>query len=365
MHHIVLRRGGKLIREPVGHNRKEAQRALDSRRGEIADRRYSVIKDLRFDEWSRQWLSVFTGKENSRRVYSTTIAFATEVFGSIKVRDLDVADIRRFMEHIASEYRTRHARSNDEAIRSAEVAPSTLAKHLRQLSTCLQAAISEGYATENPVKRLHKSARPRVAKSKPAYFTDVELARLWPEMEDRPVYLFLHKIAVTTGMRFGELAALEWSDIDLLVGEVHVGKTYAGGIGVTPPKSNEARTVDLSPQARVLFEEWFKRSERNEGLVFRKEAGGLLDGNYTLKRVLYPAMERAAIVRVGERGRKRDFHSFRHTFARVALEAGAPIDWVKGQLGHSSITLTVDVYGEWAREIQKAQAAQLAGAFAV
>jgi integrase len=144
---------------------------------------------------------------------------------------------------------------------------------------------------------------------------------------------------------------------------VHIGKTYTEGIGVTPPKSNEARIVDLTPQARALLETWYAESGGGEGLVFEKETGGYLDGNYTLKRVLYPALKRAGIPRVGERGRKRDFHSFRHTFARIALEAGVPIDWVRAQLGHSSITLTVDVYGEWARASQKAQAQQLADAF--
>lgn len=51
-------------------------------------------------------------------------------------------------------------------------------------------------------------------------------------------------------------------------------------------------------------------------------------------------MKRAGIPRVGERGRKRDFHSLRDTYARIALENGAEITWVSRQLGHSSITLT-------------------------
>lgn len=84
-----------------------------------------------------------------------------------------------------------------------------------------------------------------------------------------------------------------------------------------------------------------------------------------LDYVLYPAMERAGIPRVGEHGRARTFHSFRHTFARAALEGGAPIVWVKEQLGHSSIDLTVSTYGRWERSSQKAQAKALDGAFAV
>ena len=46
-------------------------------------------------------------------------------------------------------------------------------------------------------------------------------------------------------------------------------------------------------------------------------------------------------------------------------ESGTQIDWVRRQLGHSSITLTVDVYGEWGRQAQKREAEKLRGAFPV
>jgi hypothetical protein len=52
--------------------------------------------------------------------------------------------------------------------------------------------------------------------------------------------------------------------------------------------------------------------------------------------VLYPAMERAGIDRVAPTGEKRTFHSFRHTYARCALQSGADIFWLQRQMGHSS-----------------------------
>ena len=99
--------------------------------------------------------------------------------------------------------------------------------------------------------------------------------------------------------------------------------------------------------------------------MFEKETGGHLDSGYVIRRVLYPAMKRAGIPREGEHGRNRTFHSFRHTFARITLENGAEITWVKEQLGHQSINLTVDTYGRWGRTAQKKQAERLAGAFPV
>ena len=363
LYHVVLRHDGKLIREPVGHNRKEAERALDARRGDVARRTYRVLEDVRFDEWADRWLKGLTGKESTRHVYGYTIDYAKRAFGNARVRDLTAGDVRRFLDRIRDENLERRNRGRKEGDPpAADVSPASLAKHLRQLGACLQAAVAEGYASDNPVRMLHKTARPKVAKSRPAYYTDEELARLWPELASRPVMLALCKTAVGTGLRFGELAALRWTDVDLLNRELHITRSYSDESGEQTTKSNEPRTIDLTPPAAAVLEHWFKRSG-DDGLVFERDEGGYLTSGYITKSVLYPALERAGVPRVGERGRKRDFHSFRHTFARIALEGGGEIVWVQRQLGHSSITLTVDTYGHWARTAEKSQAERLAGAF--
>jgi integrase len=355
-----------LTYQAVGQNRREAERALDKARGDIATGTYRPVENVTFGEWADKWLAGFTGKENTRRVYAGTLDYAKRAFGRAKVRDLRSSDVRQFIDLIVETNRARTRRDAKGETVSAprDTSSATLAKHLRQLGACLQAAVTEGLAAENPVRRLHKTARPRVQKQRPAYYTNVELARLWPELANRPLFLALCRTAVATGMRFGELAALRWTDCDLLNRELHISRTFTLGIGETSPKSGEGRTVDLTPQAAIVLEDWYRESGGGDGLVFPREWGAehLASGD-VLAPVLYPALERAGVSRVGERGRKRDFHSFRHTFARIALESGAEITWVQKQLGHSSITLTVDTYGSWARSAEKSQAERLAGAF--
>lgn len=178
--------------------------------------------------------------------------------------------------------------------------------------------------------------------------------------------LALCKTAVATGARVGELAALRWGDVDLLNHEIHISRSFVDRLGErASTKSGEPRTIDLTPQAAELLEQWYVESGGGDGLLFAREEGGHLTPRYVLARMLYPALERAGVPRIGKRGGKRDFHSFRHTFARVALESGAEITWVQKQLGHSSITLTVDTYGAWARTAEKSQAEKLAGMFPV
>jgi integrase len=105
-------------------------------------------------------------------------------------------------------------------------------------------------------------------------------------------------------------------------------------------------------------------SPGDDCLVFPGETkSGYLNAQVVLRRELYPAMERAKIARVGPTGEKRTFHSFRHTYAKRALENGRPITWLSRHLGHSSLAVTSETYGHWEAAERKREAAAMEGAF--
>jgi len=373
LYHVVHRHDGKLVRDPVGHVRKTAEKALNVRKVELDRKAYRVPVDRTFAEWADEWLGSLTGKQTTRVAYQGTLEVGRKLFGARLVRDLTVTDVRLFLVELRAAHEERQAGWLEQKRRP--ISDATLAKHLRHLSTCLGAAVSENYASENVVRRLHPSARPKARRGEASYFTDAELARLWPELEGRALALALCRFATCTGMRFGELAALEWSDVDLLGRTVRVRRAWSQRSRiVTSPKAGEGRTVDLVPQASAVLERWLAESggAGAEGLVFPREGppvstvqGRHLSDDHLRKQILFPAMKRAGIPRDGERGGSRDFHSFRHTAARLMLEAGADTLWVSRQLGHSTILLTTRTYGDWARSAEQAQAGRLAGAFPV
>lgn len=90
-----------------------------------------------------------------------------------------------------------------------------------------------------------------------------------------------------------------------------------------------------------------------------------LNPTTVLRRELYTAMRRAGIDRVGPTGEKRTFHSFRHTFAKIALEERLGDHLVATSTRAQSLNVTNGVYGHWEREARKAQMAELAGFFNV
>jgi integrase len=72
--------------------------------------------------------------------------------------------------------------------------------------------------------------------------------------------------------------------------------------------------------------------------VFANSDGGHLDADNVRHRVFYRLLERAKL-------RQIRFHDLRHTFASLLIQNGEPLTYIKEQMGHSSIQVTVDVYG--------------------
>jgi integrase len=112
-----------------------------------------------------------------------------------------------------------------------------------------------------------------------------------------------------------------------LFNQVTDGCTCPGGPTYSP--SRERRDVDLISDVVALLRRWQEQrasSVSAEALVFPGESGTpFLSPSTLLRRELYPVMKRAGVSRRGPTHENRTFHSFRHTFAKRALESGAQI----------------------------------------
>jgi integrase len=282
--------------------------------------------------------------------YRSTIVHATVVFGNDRMRRLGPEDIARF----------------NTTLRDQGFSASTRAKHLRVLGACFQAAVFYRYIDSNPVRELPPAQRPRPERKEAAYFENRELPRLFQELIDEP-YRSLCLVALKSGMRQGELVALRWCDVDLNEAVVRVRRSRTCGV-VGSPKNRERRDVDLLSDVVALLarvQEGAASADRNSLVFPADHDGAFIDPAVLLRRHLYPAMARAGVPRVGPTLEKRTFHSFRHTFAKRALETGAQVTWLSRHLGHSSLKVTTDVYGHWERGERKLQAAKMEGAFPV
>ncbi len=154
----------------------------------------------------------------------------------------------------------------------------------------------------------------------------------------------LYVLALTTGLRQGELFGLRWKDINLRGRTLSVQRGIVevnGKIEVSEPKSAKGRRrIDLSELAVGALREHRKRlgaTPHPEVWVFADSKGGPMRKNNFTRRSWWPLRKRAGLDKVR-------FHDLRHTAASLLLSAGVHPKVVQERLGHSTVALTLDVY---------------------
>lgn len=221
-------------------------------------------------------------------------------------------------------------------------------------------ALDDELIQSNPVSGIVRKLELKRNKSKDADpMTEVEVSSFLEKARRFvPEYYPLFLMAARTGMRIGELIAIKWGDLDfshkiiLEGGKVEerpfiwVKRTYRRG-RFTPPKNGKSRKVDMSPQLEAALQEHLTREKKNAlkagwgevpELVFHR-GGKVIEQNY-IRRVFKRVLSKAKLKDI-------KFHGLRHTFASLLLSMGESPVYVKEQLGHHSIQITVDIYGKW------------------
>jgi integrase len=151
-------------------------------------------------------------------------------------------------------------------------------------------------------------------------------------------------IAAFTGLRASELRGLRWQDVDFKARVLTVAQRADRFRKIGQPKSARSRrTVPLTPEVITALRAWQIASEHKAGLVFASISGGA-EHHWTIMRAVLPAMKAAKMPAYG-------LHGFRHFFASWCLNPpergglGLQSQDVQRLLGHSSIVMTMDVYG--------------------
>ena len=156
-------------------------------------------------------------------------------------------------------------------------------------------------------------------------------------------------MALTTGMRQGELFGLQWDDIDLETGQVAVRRSVTtdedGNLTFGPPKTKRGnRLIQIPPIAleavRAHQVRMMREGLAGQALVFCDAKGGILRRQNVVRRFYNPALKRAEVPMVR-------FHELRHTAATLLLRNRVAVHSVSGQIGHSKASTTLDIYSHF------------------
>jgi integrase len=186
--------------------------------------------------------------------------------------------------------------------------------------------------------------------------TPDEIKRLVEAAKDRPRLCTLLKMAASTGLRSSELLGLRWRDVDLKANELHVRQRVDRFANIGAPKTDSSRrAVPLGPDLIHALKQWKLACPKGDADLVFPTLKGNVDHHKNLLRALEPVMKTAGVVNK-DGSPKYALHSLRHFFASWCInprDRGGrelPAKVVQTLLGHSSIMMTLDVYGHLFRD---------------
>ena len=231
--------------------------------------------------------------------------------------------------------------------RQQQVASSTLSKIHRILSHALNDAVKLGHVFRNVAQFVElppANKQDRVTQA----LTFEQAHQLLTIARNDPLEA-LYVLALTTGMRQGEILALKWSDLDLTYGKLQVQRTLIriseDKAIVSEPKTPTSRRCIQLPQLAIEAlsrhhqkqQIAYRQSKRVPEWVFCERDGLPLRAANLIRQSFYPLLEKADLPRIR-------FHDLRHSTATLLLTLGIHPKIVQELLGHSQIFVTLDIY---------------------
>ncbi|MCL6437192.1 MAG: site-specific integrase [Rubrobacteraceae bacterium] len=296
-----------------------------------------------------RWLEDSVRPHVARSTYSTYEAqvrlYMLPALGHVPLMDLTPA----------------HIRAMASAMLKRGLSPITVTNTLGTLSVALGQAVEDGIIAANPAARVR---RPKYRREEIMALSEEEVGRFLAASRGEREYA-MYEMAVKTGMRFGELRALRFQDIDFESREIHVRRAVTVRHGEEhwgPPKNGRARTIvfgdnlagTLQAHRRRLAEEKLAAGPawEDRDLVFPGRRGQVMPAT-TLHTRFRKALRRAGI------DRKIRFHTLRHTAATLMLRSGVDVRTVAEILGHTDPAMTLRTYSHVLSSMQLAAASKM------
>ena len=264
--------------------------------------------------------------------------------------------------------------------------PNTISHCQARLSVALNVAVRRGFISGNPCMYATK---PKSLGKEINIIDDKDVTKILDAAKPTEYYEIIF-MALQTGMRRGELCALQWRDINLLYADIYVNRTIyvsKGGVkNYQPPKTKSGkREIALVPEA-VNFLKSMKKAQRYREAFYHSEAvmeQMIAEGHseveaHALSEVAFKEYEvdenshvfqylngrqilpdavtgyfKKIVKKPSVELPKAKFHDLRHTHAGILLKMNINPKVVQERLGHSSIQVTMDIYSHITPNMQR------------
>ena len=254
--------------------------------------------------------------------------------GDVPLAKLTTIQIQRFYNNLQKTGRIQ--RKNFPELKDKSLSPRVVRGVHTLLHNCLEQAVAEWLILSNPAQGCKL---PQLEKKEMKILPQEKIGMYLAEAERRGLLAAFY-LELTTGLRRGELLALQWTDLDIENRTLAVTKQVNrinGELVVSPPKTrNSIRTLALPQQAVDLLIAEHKKHPRNPYMFPSPKTGTMYDPD-AFRRTHDKILKAIGAEHIR-------FHDLRHTFATLSLKSGVDVKTLSGALGHYSAGFTLNTY---------------------
>ena len=298
--------------------------------------------DLWYQSYKKPNLRPNTQMSYERRIYQHIIP----ALGNIQMDKLTTHDIQQFYARLKQSGRLLRAELYGEGLSDQTI---------RGIHTTLHAALDKAVTEKLILRNPADGCRLPSAKAREMQvLTPEEIQRLLIQSKEDGCYELL-LLELSTGLRRGEICALQWNDLNLRTGELRIERQIhrvRGELVVSPPKTKASHRSVILPAPVVSVLKTYKKTTASRWMFPSPVSEDSPRDPAVVRKRLQIVLERAECKKVR-------FHDLRHVFCTTCLEHGMDIKTLSTIIGHVSSSTTLNVYAHVTDEMRRTAAVKI------
>jgi integrase len=325
---------GRRIKKSLSKSILEARRLRDDYVREInlhgdIKRREPVKETKLFGEVAQQWAKLTAEKVKSSTMKDYRCAmnhYILPKYGNVAINEIDFLDVEEFR----SDLKCTNKRKNNVLV---------------PMRAVMKFALRARLIDRNPMELVDNLT---VDKPEIHPLSMDEVRRFIKAVN--PDYKNFFTVAFFTGLRFGEMSALKWKNVDFKLGVIRVQETRVRGEEGRPKTKGSVRDVKMLPPVVEAMRDQRKATMGKSDYVFLNFYGRPVLPNSVNYHIWKPALKEIGLT-------PRSLYQTRHTFATLMLDAGEIPGWVQKMMGHESLKMIHERYYSYIKNYQRDEGA--------
>jgi len=336
-------------------NDTQAQRLLASFITEVENGDFSAPSKVTFNELAKKWLENYAGMELAPKTlfrYRQMLeARILPALGDMKIVNIKPLDLVGFYKSLKGPH--KYIKIKLDGTKTVETSPGlsnkTLKHHHSLISSIFEKAIKwDIYKGDNPAKRVDA---PKVERKKAACYDLEQINRMLEALAGEELkHQAAVMIALTCGLRLGEICGLEWQDIGFEMNSIEVRQSsqYLPGKGIftkSPKTESSKRKISANRTLMGLLDA-YRADQQNKGFLCASNNRLFVNWEGT---PMFPNAITNWFSKFIKRSKlsRLNFHGLRHTSATFLISQGMDVQTVAGRLGHTTSATTQNIYSHF------------------